>query len=100
MSPVCGAACVIDMLTVNVIGGTEGGTERVRDGRTQTPTAAAAAAVSAFDGSVPCAEVVKPSHSAPCYPLPCPSPPTPPPSRPAPLPPMEATYVAAKRVKF
>lgn len=29
MSPVCGAACVIDMLTVNVIGGAD---ERVSEG--------------------------------------------------------------------
>lgn len=31
MSPVCGAACVIDMLTVNVIGGADEG-KRVSEG--------------------------------------------------------------------
>lgn len=65
MSPVCGAACVIDMLTVNVIGGA-GRKMRGQGGGTgagtQTP------AVSAFDGcALLCAEVVKPSHCGPLY---------------------------------
>lgn len=73
MSPVCGAACVIDMLTVNVIGGR--GEAMWEGGRSL--------AFALHLTAVPHAEVVKPSH------------------RPTPAPALTgATYVAAKRVKF
>ncbi|KAL7743814.1 hypothetical protein ACLKA6_000221 [Drosophila palustris] len=59
MSPVCGAACVIDMLTVNVIGGTTD-TKGMWSAESGDDTVVhAVLSFSAFDG---CAEVVKPSH--------------------------------------